>query len=63
MVLAEPSYLKGKVYSLMSFSESNRLNMWMDFEDVRESAAQRITSAWPNSDSPQRVSRSKAPLG
>jgi hypothetical protein len=45
MVLAAPRHLKEKVYSLASFRESNRLNKWMDFDGVRESAAQRITSA------------------
>jgi hypothetical protein len=30
---------------LAGFRESNRLNLWMHFDGVRESAAQRITSA------------------
>jgi hypothetical protein len=45
MVLAALRHLKEKVYSVAGFRESNRLNMWMDFDGVRESAAQRITSA------------------
>jgi hypothetical protein len=45
MVLAAPRHLKEKVYSVAGFRESNRWNLWMDFDGVRESAAQRITSA------------------
>ncbi len=33
MVLAAPLHLKNKVNSRPSFRESNRLNLWMDFED------------------------------
>jgi len=40
MVLAALRHLKDKVYSLANCRESNRLNLWTDFDDVPESAEQ-----------------------
>jgi hypothetical protein len=45
MVLAGPRHLKDKVYSSASLGESNRSNLWMDFDGIRESTAQRINGA------------------
>jgi hypothetical protein len=45
MVLAGPRHLKDKVYSSASLGESNRSNLWMDFDGIRESTAQNINGA------------------